>query len=207
MNHEEGAERGDDKPHALTQLLNAAYAGDQQAYQTVYDMTYDELRSLATAYMRHVPQTDTLQPTALVNEVYIRIQGRHDLSPANTREFFGIVSRAMKDIIVEQARKHQSQKRGAGWTRIALNVDHLESTPEEIDVSPLELSTLLDQLKSTDPDLDELIRLRFFAGFSLRAIATLWDCPLSQVRQSWDYAKAFLKTRILSQTDLEHTDG
>jgi RNA polymerase sigma factor (TIGR02999 family) len=181
---------------SLTHLLTAAHEGDTQAFASVYDRTYEELRELASLYMRSVPSTDTLQPTALVNEAYLRICGRADLSPVNTREFFGIVSRAMRDILVEQARKHGAQKRGAGWTRVMLEMDHIENRPASIEVGPIQLSEALEELRRVEPDIEELIRLRFFAGLSLRAAAQLMEVPFSRVRHDWDYARAWLKSRL-----------
>ena len=192
----------DDLEFSLTHLLTKAQAGDKQAYSAVYERTYAELRQLAHHYMRTVPGSDTLQPTALVNEAYIRISNRQDLSPTNSREFFGIVSRAMRDIVVEQARKHGAQKRGAGWTK--LHLDQLGATDSGgrvLSISPILLSASLEHLRQFDPDLEELVRLRFFGGLSLRAVAQLKECSVSRVRHDWSFAKAWLMRDLSSQID------
>lgn len=184
---------------SLTQLLSAAQKGDAHAYASVYDRAYQELHGLASWYMQSVPASDTLQPTALVNEAYLRICERTDLSPSNTREFFGIVSRAMRDILVEQARRHGSQKRGAGWTRLTIEMDSLETKSASVDVSPVQLSDAIEQLSKVEPDIEELIRLRFFAGLSLQAVSQLLEVPVSRVRQDWDYARAWLRSNLTAQ--------
>lgn len=192
---------------SLTQLLDAASSGDDRAYSDVYDRAYGELRGLAALYMRSVPDSDTLQPTALVNEAYLRVRGRTDLSPSNSREFFGIVSRAMRDILVEQARKHSAQKRGAGWTRLKVEMDHIENQSCSVDISPILLSQVVEQLRELEPEIEELIRLRFFAGLSLRSIADLIGVPFSKVRHDWDYARALLKSKLVSHVAENPTDG
>lgn len=192
---------------SLTQLLDAARSGDECAYADVYDRTYEELRGLASLYMRSVPDSDTLQPTALVNEAYLRVSGRTDLSPTNSREFFGIVSRAMRDILVEQARKHSSQKRGAGWTRLKVDVEHLENKDPSVEISPILLSHVLEGIRGLEPEVEELIRLRFFAGLSLRSIAELFEVPFSRVRHDWDYARALLKRHLASHITENPADG
>lgn len=179
----------------LTELLSAANSGDNGARDAVYMRSYAELRSLATAYMNSVPLSDTLQPTALVNEAFARIAARHDLSPANSREFFGVLSRAMRDILVEQARRHGAEKRGGGWTRIAVPVDALPHNASR-DISPVELARALDKLKDVDPALEELVRFRFFAGLSLRAVAKLSGVSLASVRQDWEFARAWLHKEL-----------
>ena len=181
----------------LTRLIVAAGNGDEHSKEVLYERSYSELRSLAAHYMRRVPMSDTLQPTALVNEAYIRIASKDTLSPSSSREFFGVLSRAMHDIIVEQARKHGTLKRGEGWTRITIQLDALSKENQELDVSPIALSEALVKLYETDAELEELVRLRFFGGLGLRTVAQLWEVSLAKVRQDWDFARAWLRKELV----------
>ena len=197
----EGDTTASDASLQLTQLLSAASTGDERAQDALYEQSYAQLRVLAGQYMSRVPLSDTLQPTALVNEAYLRVASRERLSPQNSREFFGILSRAMQDIIVEQARKHGALKRGEGWTRITVSMDELSESSREMDVSPIALSEALARLHITDPDLEELVRLRFFGGLGLRTVAQLWEVSLAKVRQDWDFAKAWLRKELVGRSD------
>ena len=185
----------------LTQLISAAGKGDERAQEALYERSYAELRSLAGHYMSRVPLSDTLQPTALVNEAYLRVASREKLSPSNSREFFGVLSRAMQDIIVEQARKHGALKRGDGWTRISISMDNLSEESRELEVSPIALSEALAKLHETDSELEEIVRLRFFGGLGLRAVAQMMDVSLAKVRQDWDFARAWLRRELLGRQE------
>lgn len=176
---------------SLTELLTAATSGDSSAYDTVYGRSYTELRLIAKAYMRDVPLSDTLQPTALVNEAFARITVREDLNTTNSREFFGVLSRAMRDIIVEQARRHGSAKRGGAWSRVAIPLDELPYF-EQSEMDIIRLDSALARLHKIDEASEEIVRLRFYCGLSLRAIAKLQGISLATVRQNWDYAKTWL---------------
>lgn len=202
--HASGSDARGGAPLGLTRLIEAASSGDARAKDQLYERSYEELRGLAGLYMRRVPSTDTLQPTALVNEAYLRVASRENLSPSNSREFFGILSRAMQDIIVEQARKHGAQKRGEGWTRISVPMDDLSQERQELDVSPVALSEALTRLHETDPDLEELVRLRFFGGLGLRAVAQVLGVGLGKVRTDWDFARAWLRKELLGGQGTEH---
>lgn len=176
---------------SLTELLTAANAGDSTAYATVYGRSYAELQSIARAYMNGVPLSDTLQPTALVNEAFARIAVRDDLSTTNSREFFGVLSRAMRDILVDQARRHESAKRGGDWSRVAIPVDEIPHFQQSnLDIVLLDKALVL--LHKVDAASEEIVRLRFYCGLSLRAIAKLQGVSLATVRQDWDYAKTWL---------------
>jgi RNA polymerase sigma factor (TIGR02999 family) len=173
----------------VTRLLEAAGGGDRRALERLYEHVYGELRQMAAAGMRRERSGHTLQPTALVNEVYMR------LSPAsggfeNRRHFFGAAAQAMRRILVDHARQKRAEKRGAGLERVTL-ADLDVSAPEE-DLDVLAVNDALDRLAEEDARLSEIVNLRFFAGMSIEDTARAMDLSPATVKRDWVFARAWL---------------
>jgi RNA polymerase sigma factor (TIGR02999 family) len=179
----------------VTRLLEAAGGGNRQALDRLYEQVYGELRQMAASGMRKERGGHTLQPTALVNEAFLR------LNPSggaweNRRHFFGAAAQAMRRILVDHARLKQAEKRGAGLERITLS-DLDVSAPEE-DLDVLAVSEALDELAVEDPRLAEVVNLRFFAGMSIEDTAKALDLSPATVKRDWVFARAWLCEHIES---------
>lgn len=177
----------------VTRLLDAAGGGDRRALERLYEHVYGELRQMAAAGMRRERSGHTLQPTALVNEVYMR------LSPAsggfeNRRHFFGAAAQAMRRILVDHARQKSAEKRGAGLERITLA--DLDVSAPEADLDVLAVNDALDRLAQEDARLSELVNLRFFAGLSIEDTAKAMDLSPATVKRDWVFARAWLCEQI-----------
>lgn len=180
----------------VTLLLEAAGGGDAQALERLYEHVYAELHSMANSGMRRERDGHTLQPTALVNEAFIR------LNPAtsawqNRRHFFGAAAQAMRRILVDHARQKQAEKRGDGLQRVTLT--DLEIGAPEPDLDVLAVNDALDRLAAEEPRLAEMVSLRFFAGMSIADTAQALDLSPATVKRDWIYARAWLVDEIERQ--------
>jgi RNA polymerase sigma factor (TIGR02999 family) len=175
---------------SLTELLNAAQIGDAQAARAAYALVYAELKRSARRALRGAKPGDTLTPTALVHEVYVRFS-ESDGKPLRDRtHFFSLAARAMRQILIDHARRHLSQKRG-GDQHIT-DLDSALSLQGNDVTRTLELDTALCALEARDPDLAQLVEWHFFAGLNFHEIATETGRHERTVRRDWELARAFL---------------
>jgi RNA polymerase sigma factor (TIGR02999 family) len=184
------------KDGELTLLLEAAAGGDRLAFDRLYKGVYSELRRMAQSSMRREGPGHTLQPTALVNEAYLRIAPEG--SWKNRAQFFGAASLAMRRILVDYARRRLTDKRGGEVDRVTLTpeIDVAAETPV-IDV--LLLDDALTQLSAERPRLAELVSLRFFAGLNIEDAAAALDISPATAKRDWVFARAWLQDRIEAQ--------
>jgi RNA polymerase sigma-70 factor, ECF subfamily len=178
--------------HDVTKLLGAAGGGDREALEQLYESVYGELRAMAESGMRRERGAHTLQPTALVNEVYVRLAGASQWQ--NRRHFFGAAAQAMRRILVDHARRKHAEKRGAGLERVTLT-DLDVSAPEE-DLDVLAVNDALDRLAQEDERLAEVVNLRFFAGMSIEETAQALDTSPATVKRDWAFARAWLVEQV-----------
>jgi RNA polymerase sigma factor (TIGR02999 family) len=178
----------------LTSLLSAAGSGDAEAGAKLLPLIYDELHKLAAARMRKAPGFDTLQPTALVHEAYVRLVGRGDPGWNGRGHFFAAAARAMRDILVEQARRKAALKRGGDMRR----VDALESTPtfETPREDLLALDDALRALETEDARKGEIVMLRYFAGLSQAETAAALGVSERTIEREWRYIRVWLRRQI-----------
>src|SRR3954453_17737050 len=148
----------------VTAILRTAQGGDAAAAGRLLPVVYDELRSLAQARMARLPPGQTLQPTALVHEAYLRLLGKPDLHLEGRRHFFFAAARAMRDILVEQARAKAGPKRGGGLHRVAL--EDCDTPDESSSDEVLALNDALAELETKDPLKAQIVTLRYFTGMS-----------------------------------------
>lgn len=183
----------------ITELLNLATRGDPEAARRVFPRIYGELRRLASARLAGTPPGGTLQTTALVHEAYVRIVGRHPEGWEGMRHFYFTAARAMRDILVEHARRKSSRKRGGGQDRVPLDdlTITLESAPDDV----LLLDRALTRLESEDPTGHQLVLLRFFAGVSMPDAARIMDLPLRTLERKWRFLRVWLLRQLESGTE------
>ena len=178
----------------VTRILQAVESGDQQAAEQLLPIVYDELRRLAESYLRNEPAGHTLQPTALVHEVYLRLFGRDGPDWESRAHFFNAAARAMRDILVEQARRHASLKRGGDRKRITLDEAALCIATQGGDL--LALDEALHQLQQTDSTSAEIVMLRYFAGLTVPETARAMNVSPATIDRYWRYGRAWLRRRI-----------
>ena len=169
------------KKEDVTRMLHAASAGDARASAELLPLVYDELRELARARMARTPPGNTLQPTALVHEAYLRLVGR-DASSWNSRgHFFAAAAQAMRQILVDQARRKGRLKHGGGLGRVDL--DRAEPVIEPPTDDILALDEALNRLEQDDPRKVQVVMLRYFAGLTEAETAAAMDLSPATVRR------------------------
>jgi RNA polymerase sigma factor (TIGR02999 family) len=178
----------------VTRILSAVEQGDPHAAERLLPLVYDELRNLAAEKMAQEKPGQTLQATALVHEVYLRLVGDGASAWHDRRHFFAAAAQAMRRILVENARRKRRQKRGGDRQRIGLDADGL-AAPER-DERLLALDEALDRFTVLEPEKAELLKLRSFAGLSLDAAAGLLGISPSTADRWWAYARAWLRVEI-----------
>ena len=184
----------------ITQLLDAAAAGDPKAAADLLPLVYDELRKLAAARMASEAPNHTLQPTALVHEAYVRLVGPDPGRDWNGRgHFFAAAAEAMRRILVDQAREKLALKRGGDRKRVPLEeVDPPAGTPPE---DLLALDEALEQLTRLDPTAGQLVELRYFAGLTIPQAAEALGVSPRRADFLWAYARAWLLRALGGNAD------
>jgi RNA polymerase sigma factor (TIGR02999 family) len=180
----------------LTLLLKAAGSGDRASYARLYEAVYAELHRVARASMRRESPGHTLQPSALVNEAYLRLASGES-GWENRRHFFAAAAEAMRRILVDHARQRLAQKRGAGAERVTLSGIDLPAGTEGVDV--LLIDDALNRLGALRPRLAELVTLRYFAGMSIQESADALGVSPATAKRDWAFARAWLEEHIDSR--------
>jgi RNA polymerase sigma factor (TIGR02999 family) len=179
---------------AVTLVLQKAQAGDPQAAAELLPLLYDELRELARARLARQAPGQTLQPTALVHEAYLRIAGDRDVSFEGRQHFFFAAARAMRDILVEQARRKAGPKRGGDLKREELNESGAVLEPPSDDV--LGVHEALEELERDDPLKAKIVLLRYFTGLTTEETAKVLGIPERTLDRHWRFLRAWLKKRL-----------
>ena len=176
----------------VTLMLHAARQDEPGAADRLWQMVYQELRQMAAGKMAGEQQVTMLQATALVHEAWLRLSGPEGemLTWGSRKHFFGAAAEAMRRILVEQARRRLSAKRGSGQRADSLEQASGVAAPE--DDKLLHVHESLDELAKEDPQRAELVKLRFFAGLSHAEIAALLEMSERTVRREWTLAKTWL---------------
>jgi len=171
----------------LTQILQAAGAGDEQAAEQLLPLVYDELRRLAAAKLAREASGQTLQPTALVHEAWLRLGADQQPAWQNRFHFLSAAAEAMRRILVENARRKLRLKHGGGQERVELNESVIEPPAEDEKV--LQVHEALENLSAVDPQKAEIVKMRFFVGLSNDEIAAVLGVNEKTVRRHWELAK------------------
>jgi RNA polymerase sigma factor (TIGR02999 family) len=181
-----------------TALLRAAQAGDREADAQLWAQVYDDLRRLARKRMEHLPP-QTLTPTGLVHEAYLRVLGKGVLPPESRRHFFLVAAGAMRDILVERARAKAGPKRGGGRRRVEFSDDLAIQEPPADEV--LALHAAVEELEAKDPVKGQIVNLRYYAGMTVKETAQVLGVSERTVHRHWRFTERWLKDRLGTPTD------
>jgi RNA polymerase sigma factor (TIGR02999 family) len=166
-------------------------AGERQAFDQMFPVVYDELHRLAAQYLRRERPDHTLQPTALVNEAYLRLVNQHRVDWRNRAQFVGVAAGMMRRILVNHARERAAAKRPDGRERVSLSlVDPSSSDAPVVDLIALE--DALSRLAALDPRKAKVVELRFFGGLKMDEVADVLAISLATVEREWSFARAWL---------------
>jgi RNA polymerase sigma factor (TIGR02999 family) len=191
-----------DESAEITRLLKAWGGGDSAALDRLTPLVYDQLHRMARRYMRSERPGHTLQPTALVNEAFLRLVDTRDLDWTDRAHFFAVCARVMRRILVDAARSRASIKRGGQADRaehpIAINLDQLPAPVTEMSLQVCALDQALEALARIDPRRAQVIELRFFGGLSVEETGHVLQISPQTVMRDWRLARAWL-ARELSQ--------
>lgn len=182
----------------VTELLNAAQAGRAGSMDQLLPVVYQELKLLATRQLALEKGVQTLQPTALVHEAYLRLvpsAGQAMEQMGNRRYFFAAAAEAMRRILVDQARRKLAARHGGGAKPAAMDMDQLPG-PEYSQSELLSVHDALDQLAKHDMQKAELVKLRYFAGFTNDEAAEILGITSKSAEKQWVYARAWLKHQL-----------
>jgi RNA polymerase sigma factor (TIGR02999 family) len=187
-------------PANVTQLLVDWSKGDQQALDQLMPLVYGELRRQAGNYLRRERQGHTLQPTALVNEAYLKLVDQKNMKWQNRAQFFGVSAQLMRRILVDHARAHQAAKRGGSeQERLSitsagqLGARQMASEPA---IDLLALHEALEELSVIDPQQARIVELKFFGGLSIEETAEVIDISHATVERDWKMARAWLRRKL-----------
>lgn len=185
--------------HQITQLLSAISDGVPNASEHLFALLYDELKRMAGHQMRQESASHTLQPTALVHESFIRLMGSEECNWQNRAHFFGAAAEAMRRILIEAARAKGAKKRGGNGARVVLDDQHAQSAPIADEI--LDVNDAIVALEAEDPELADIVKLRFFGGLMMDQIAELKGQSKSSIERRWAFAKAWLSNKLISNDD------
>jgi RNA polymerase sigma factor (TIGR02999 family) len=180
-------------PEQATQILDAINAGDGRAAEELLPLVYDELRRLAAVRMAQQPG-QTLQATALVHEAWLKLAGASKSRWRDRQHFFRAAAEAMRQILIDRARRRLRLRHGQGQPRVGLH-DLQIAAPEKDEVL-VQLDEALAELRASSPERAEIVNLRFFAGLSEAEIADILRISERSVQRQWSYARAWLFARI-----------
>jgi RNA polymerase sigma factor (TIGR02999 family) len=185
----------------VTKILSRIEQGDSSAAEQLLPLVYEELRKLAAVKLASEKPGQTLQATALVHEAYIRLIGPGDQGWGSRGHFFAAAAEAMRRILVEGARRKSGPKAGGSHCRVDLSDIHPEMPGSPVDI--LALSDALDALAAVDPRAAELVKLRFFVGFTRQQAADALGVSIATVDNDWAYAKGWLQVKLSGSAERE----
>lgn len=175
---------------AVTQILARASGGDAAATDELFPIVYEELRHIAASFLRGEQRAHTMQPTALVNEAYLRLIGPGETTWENRGHFFGAAARAIRRILTDHARHRNRLRRGGGMERIPLEDAAIVSDDDTLDLVGLDAA--LSKLAEIDPQKARIVELRFFGGMTVDHTALALGISASTVAREWQFARVWL---------------
>src|SRR5438270_5959927 len=184
-------------PEQVTVLLHRWNQGDDRALEVLIKLVYHDLRKMSRYQMSRERSNHTLQPTALMNEAYLKLAREAKLEWQSRTHFFAVASRAMRQVLVDEARRRQRKKRLGEVTLLPLN-EALVFSPE-ISKEVLALDRALDALAAELPRKSQVAEMRYFSGMSVQEIAEILKISPNTVMRDWNLAKAWLRRRIESE--------
>jgi RNA polymerase sigma factor (TIGR02999 family) len=184
----------DQSPDPITATIEAVARGEPGAAEDLLPLVYAHLRRLARARMAHVPPGNTLQPTALVHEAYLRLVRNADVDWNGRGHFFAAAAEAMRQILVDQARRKGAVKRGGDRKRV--DVDDVDLPIEAPADDLLDLDRAIEKLKKKDPQKAQIVMLRYFAGLDREETAQTLGLSKRTLDRQWEYVKAWLHREL-----------
>lgn len=181
----------------VTRILNSIHQGNPKAADELMPLVYGELRKLAAARMAQESPGQTLQPTALVHEAWLRLVGDTNPQFDGRAHFFAAAAEAMRRILIDNARRKKAQRHGGGRERV--DIHELELAASAKDDELLAVDDALEKLTSEDADLAKLVKLRFFAGFTNKQVAEVLGVSEPTVERRWAFARAWLFNQLRQQ--------
>jgi RNA polymerase sigma factor (TIGR02999 family) len=183
-----------DSDSRISEILRDLDLSDPAQSGELLGLVYDELRAIAANRLRHERPGHTLQPTALVHEAWMRLAQARAVDIAGRGHFFRIAARAMRQVLIDSARRHNAERRGGGWQRVTLTADVGDGTPAVLEV--LALHDALERLGRLDSSLEQLIELRFFTGLTVAEAAGVLGLSRRKVAQDWAAARLWLQREL-----------
>ena len=179
---------------SVTELLLKFSDGKRDVVDELLPLIYDELKRIAASYLRRERSDHTLQPTALVNEAYMKMVDITQVSWQNKAHFVGVAANQMRRILVDHARHHNAQKRGGEFHILTLNeeIDQADEQSAEL----IDLDEALNELAKMDPVKAQIVELRYFGGLTMDEVAEVLSVSVITVKRHWKMAKAWLYGRL-----------
>lgn len=182
-------------PSDITQLLIQMTDGNTEAVNQILPMIYSELRKLASSYLRRERSNHTLQPTALVNEAYLKLIDQKKVKWQNRAHFFGIAAQVMRRILLDHARKHTAEKRGGAAEVLPIEEEILVVSQEK-SAELIALDEALENLAKMDEQKAKIVELRYFGGLSIEETAEVMGVSVPTINRQWKMAKAWLYGQV-----------
>jgi RNA polymerase sigma factor (TIGR02999 family) len=179
----------------VTQLIQAIASGDSHAAEELLPLVYDELRRLAAARMAQEPAGQTLQPTALVHEAWLRLGGASNVRWEDRAHFFGAAAEAMRRILIDRARSKQARRHGGG--HVPEDIDGIAIAAPGPDDEVLAMDEALEKFTAVEPRKAQLVKLRYFGGLNFEEAAEVLGISVPTAKRDWAYARAWLYGEIL----------
>lgn len=185
----------DESSHDITQMLIELTDGNTEVVNQILPRIYDELRKLASGYLRRERADHTLQPTALVHEAYMKLIDQKKVHWQNRAHFFGIAAQVMRRILLDHARKHNADKRGGEAEKLPIEEEILVVSHEK-SAELIALDEALETLSKMDPQKAKIVELRYFGGLSIEETAEVMGVSVPTINRQWRMAKAWLYGQI-----------
>lgn len=182
----------------VTELLRAYRKGDAAAGGKLFGIIYRELHTVARRHLRRNRRGETLNTTGLVHEVYLKLFGTIPMCWKDRAHFFAVAAKAMRQILVDHARRMQAVKRGGQFQKTALSTSMIRVEGAELDVDMLDLDVALTRLNDYNPRLTQVVELRFFAGLSVEEVANLLEVSSRTVERDWYKARGILYRQLVT---------
>ena len=181
-------------PEGITELLLKWGEGDKRALDALMPIVYDQLRRLAFVYLRRGRANQTLQPTALVHEAYLRLLGNEKLSLSDRSHFFAVAATVMRNILVDRARHRNAAKRGG--PQVAVSLSEAETMVASPEVEMIALDDALNKLADVKPQCTRIVEMRVFSGLTIEETAEVLGVSHATVERDWRFARAWLRREL-----------
>jgi RNA polymerase sigma factor (TIGR02999 family) len=180
----------------ITQLLLKWSDGDQTALNQLMPLVYDELRQLARSYLRQRGNRHSMQPTALVNEAYLRLVNQRQVNWRNRAQFFGLAATLMRNLLVDHVRGRRAAKRGGGQYNLSLTCADQAAQQAQSEIDLIALDEALNRLFTLSAQQSRIVELRFFGGLTIPETAAALGISHSTVEREWRAARAWLYSEL-----------